>query len=80
MKKYQLEVLQNFLNNMELTEIHVIGHSCKIDFPYFSCLNNKYQFVEWIFTAHTNNDVKNINNLILKTVIKKYEVQKEFEL
>lgn len=77
-KKYQLEMFQDFINNMEITEIHVIGHSCKIDFPYFSCLNNKYQFAEWFFTAHTDYDVKNIKNLILKTGIKKYEVQKEF--
>lgn len=71
-------MFQDFINNMEITEIHVIGHSCKIDFPYFSCLNNKYQFAEWFFTAHTDYDVKNIKNLILKTGIKKYEVQKEF--
>lgn len=55
--------LQEFISDFSISQIYVIGHSCKIDFEYFKYLNEKYPTAEWIFMYHTDEDDDNDNDL-----------------
>lgn len=65
-KKIHIKELEKFLedNNCNIDEFIVYGHSCKIDFDYFSYLNDKYKNAKWIFYYHEEDDKYNIYHLI----------------
>lgn len=50
-KESRINLLKDFLytNQCEIGNIIVYGHSCAIDFEYFSYLNAKYADANWTF-------------------------------
>lgn len=73
-KAQQTELLKNFLKNLDVQEIIVLGHSCAIDFPYFEYLNNVYPFAQWDFSPFDDETKYNAENLIAKIGIKNYQI------
>lgn len=71
-KEIRLDLLQDFLNenSCDIEEIIVYGHSCAIDFDYFSYLNSKYPTAQWTFYARDSKQESNIRNLITGEGIK----------
>lgn len=63
-KSILISDLQKFLGDFSIRQIHVIGHSYKIDFEYFKYLNEKYPIAEWTFMYHTDEDDGNARKLV----------------
>ena len=65
-KEIRIDLLQDFLNGnaCNIEEIIVYGHSCAIDFDYFSYLNSKYPTAQWVFYVRGHEQEANVRNLI----------------
>lgn len=65
-KEIRVDVLQKFLSEItcNIEEIIVYGHSCAIDFAYFSYINANYPTVPWIFYVRGLEQENNVQNLI----------------
>lgn len=70
----QIQSLKNFLIKSEIDEIVVKGHSCRIDFPYFKYLNDKFRNARWIFNAFDEDTKNNIGELVTTSNIKNYKI------
>lgn len=73
-KTPQIEKLISFLQDTYIDEIVVTGHSCSIDYTYFEYLNKKYPSALWSFNPHDEKTKGNIEKLINRTKIKKYNI------
>lgn len=71
----QLKNLTNFLFGKDIEEIIVVGHSCKIDFPYFQFLNEKFPHSKWFFKPFDISTEKSIREMIEDTKIKNYMIE-----
>ncbi len=65
-KEIKVELLENFLNRNAcvIEEIIVYGHSCAIDFDYFSYLNTRYPDARWKFFVKDDVQKYNVQCLI----------------
>lgn len=70
-KEANIIELEEFLsiNQCSINEIVVYGHSCAIDFDYFSYLNSRFKDVHWQFYIY---DEKTMNNV--KKIVAKYKI------
>ncbi len=73
-KAPQIQKLENFLLDLEICEVYVLGHSCAIDFPYFDYLNKKYSKAHWKFSAFNEPTRKNIEKLVDDIGIERYQI------
>lgn len=71
-KEIRIDLLQDFLNGItcNIEEIVVYGHSCAIDFDYFSYLNLKYPTTQWTFYVKGYEQEANVLDLIRNEGIK----------
>lgn len=71
-KEIRIDLLQDFLNKnaCNIEEIIVYGHSCAIDFDYFSYLNSKYPTAQWLFYVKNPKQEADVQNLITDDGIK----------
>lgn len=71
-KEIRIDLLKNFLNRNQckIEEIIVYGHSCAIDFDYFSYLNIRYSNVYWKFYVKGAQQESNVRHLIKEYGIK----------
>lgn len=71
-KESRIDLLKDFLdkNQCEIEEIIVYGHSCAIDFDYFSYLNTRYPDAYWKFYVKDAEQKSNAMYLIEKYSIK----------
>ena len=71
-KEIRVDTLHKFLNEntCNIEEIIVYGHSCAIDFDYFSYLNSKYPNAKWTFYVRGTEQENNVQNLITNIGIK----------
>ncbi len=58
-KTPKIHDLLSFIDGIKITEIIIIGHSCKIDFKYFETINNNFNEVKWTFFYHSDDDLEN---------------------
>lgn len=65
-KEIRIDLLEDFLdkNQCKIEEIIVYGHSCAIDFDYFSYLNTRYSNVYWKFYVRGAKQESNVWYLI----------------
>jgi hypothetical protein len=75
-KTFQKNKMEQFLMCKQINEIHVIGHSCKIDYEYFEYLNNKFPNALWIFNPYSDDDFDNVDNLVNELKIHEYKIKK----
>ena len=75
-KEIRVDVLHEFLNKniCNIEEIIVYGHSCAIDFDYFSYLNASYPTVQWRFYVRGTEQENNVQNLIANIGIKNTDI------
>lgn len=73
-KAPQIQNLENFLLDIEICEVYVLGHSCAIDFPYFEYLNKKYPKAQWNFSAFDEHTRDNIEKLVDDISIRQYQI------
>ena len=71
-KEIRIDLLQDFLNRntCNIGEIIIYGHSCAIDFDYFSYLNSRYPIVQWTFYVKSYEQEANVLKLIADEGIK----------
>lgn len=67
-KEIRIDLLKDFLdkNQCKIEEIIVYGHSCAIDFDYFSYLNKRYSKAYWKFYVRGAEQESNVCFLIKK--------------
>jgi len=65
-KEIRVDILDDFLNeNIDTIEkIVVYGHSCAIDFDYFSYLNLRFPVACWLFYVKGDKQENDVSNLI----------------
>ena len=71
----QIEKLTKFLHGKDIGTITVIGHSCKIDFPYFQFLIEKFPHSKWFFNPFDESTKINILEMVKYTGIKNYTIE-----
>lgn len=71
-KEIRIDLLKDFLdrNQCKIEEIIVYGHSCAIDFDYFSYLNTRYSNACWRFYVRGTEQERNVDFLIEEYKIK----------
>ncbi len=71
-KEIRIDLLKVFLdsNQCKIEEIIVYGHSCAIDFDYFSYLNTRYSNAYWKFYVRGEEQESNVLHLIKEYSIK----------
>lgn len=67
-KQVRIDLLEDFLNHNQckIEEIVVYGHSCAIDFEYFSYLNIRYSNAYWKFYVKGVEQEDNVEGIIKK--------------
>lgn len=55
-KDYDLSELNLFLGDERISSIEVIGHSYRIDFPYFELLNEHFPDILWVLRCYDEDD------------------------
>ena len=77
-KEIKIDLLKNFLdkNQCKIEEIIVYGHSCAIDFDYFSYLNTRYPNAYWKFYVRGAEQESNVWYLIEENSIKNADIIK----
>ena len=75
-KEIRVDLVKDFLNKNQckIEEIIVYGHSCAIDFDYFSYLNTRYPNAHWKFYIKDGKQHSNVQNLIRKYSVKNTEI------
>lgn len=75
-KEIKVDLVKDFLNKNQckIEEIIVYGHSCAIDFDYFSYLNTQYPNAFWKFYVIDEKQKSNVQSLIIKYNIKKSSI------
>lgn len=63
------------MNNCKIEEIIVFGHSCAIDFDYFSYLNTRYPNACWKFYVRGAGQESNVKHLIEEYSINNVYIQ-----
>ena len=65
-KEIRIDLVKDFLdkNQCKIEEIIVYGHSCAIDFDYFSYLNTRYPNANWEFYVKGEEQKNNVQRLI----------------
>lgn len=71
-KEIRIDLLKDFLdrNQCKIEEIIIYGHSCKIDFDYFSYLNTRYPNAYWRFYVKGAEQANNVCHLIEENSIR----------
>ncbi|EME3512192.1 hypothetical protein Q7177_002813, partial [Enterococcus faecium] len=72
-KEYNIDILEQFLKKRNYSSVVVIGHSYKIDFPYFEFINDK-QNTKWELSWHTPQDEDAAKELAEKIEISNYKL------
>ena len=74
----RIDLLKDFLdkNQCKIEEIIVYGHSCAIDFDYFSYLNKRYSNAYWKFYVRGAEQESNVQYLIMENSIKNPDIIK----
>ena len=77
-KEIKIDLLKDFLNKNQckFEEIIVYGHSCAIDFDYFSYLNTKYLNAHWRFYVRGTEQENNVLYLIKEYSINDADIVK----
>ena len=73
-KEYREERIASYLDKRIIEEVIVLGHSCKIDFPYFDYILKKFPNAKWFFNPYKENDILNVRKLINKIGIVNYVI------
>lgn len=75
-KETNIKGLEEFLtaNQCNINEIVVYGHSCNIDFDYFSYLDAKFKDAQWLFYAYDEKTRNSVRKLITKYKICNYSI------
>lgn len=75
-KEIRIDLLKAFLdiNQCEVEEIIVYGHSCAIDFEYFSYLSTRYLNAHWIFYVRGDVQKSNAVDIIKENIIRKADI------
>ena len=75
-KEIKMDLLKDFLNKNQckIEEIIVYGHSCAIDFEYFSYLNTRYSNAYWKFYVRGSEQESNVCCLIKEYSIKNADI------
>lgn len=75
-KETRIDLLKDFLdkNRCKIEEIIVYGHSCAIDFDYFSYLNTRYPNAYWKFYVRGAEQKSNVWHLIKGNSIKNTDI------
>lgn len=75
-KEIKFDLVKDFLNKNQckIEEIIVYGHSCAIDFDYFSYLNTQYPNAFWKFCVIDEKQKSNVQSMIRKYNIKKSSI------
>lgn len=74
-KEYNIDILEQFLKKRNYSSVVVIGHSYKIDFPYFEFINDK-QNTKWELSWYSPEDEDAAKNLTEKIGISYYKLTK----
>lgn len=77
-KEARIDLLKDFLdkNQCKIEEIIVYGHSCAIDFDYFSYLSTRYSNAYWKFYVRGAEQESNVRYLIKRNSIKNADIVK----
>lgn len=77
-KEIKIDLLKDFLdkNQCKIEEIIVYGHSCAIDFDYFTYLNTRYSNACWRFYVKGAKQERNVRYLIKEYSIKNADIIK----
>lgn len=77
-KEIRIDLLKDFLdrNQCKIEEIIVYGHSCAIDFDYFSYLKTRYSNAYWKFYVRGAEQESNVWYLIKEFSIKNADIIK----
>lgn len=77
-KESKIDLLKCFLdkNQCKIEEIIVYGHSCAIDFDYFSYINIRYSNAYWKLYARGEEQESNARHLIKENSIKNADIIK----
>ena len=73
-KSSNIDLVRKFINNTEIEEIIVIGHSYKVDFPYFEWLYNSFPNVRWIMFYYDSDDKEMVLELIKRLKLTNYKL------
>lgn len=75
-KEIRIDLLEDFLdkNQCKIDEIIVYGHSCAIDYAYFSYLNTRYSNAFWKFYVRGDEQKSNVWYLINEYKIKNADI------
>jgi len=57
-KTPKIHDLVMFIEGLDVKEVVIIGHSCKIDFAYFEIINTYFKEIEWNFYYYSDEDLK----------------------
>lgn len=71
----QIKELMDFLKDVKVEEVVVIGHSCAIDFSYFEYINDKFPLARWEFNPFDDATRLNVEKIIELLGIKFYKIQ-----
>lgn len=58
-KEYDTKKLGNFISDMDILEIEMIGHAYKVDFAYFDYLHKLFPEAHWILNWFSDSDREN---------------------
>ena len=77
-KEIRIDLLKDFLNKNQckIEEINIYGHSCAIDFDYFSYLNIRYSNAYWKFYVRGEKQESDVWFLIQEYSIKHADIIK----
>lgn len=75
-KEIKINLVKDFLdkNQCKIEEIIVYGHSCAIDFDYFSYLNTRFSNAHWKFYVKGTEQKNNVQRLIRDYSIKNADI------
>lgn len=74
-KTMHVGALRQFIKEKNIDEIHILGHSCSIDYGYFKIINDSYPNATWYFNPFSNKDKENMIKLIEEYSIRKYFIK-----
>lgn len=74
-KSPQTKALSDFLKDVNVDEVVVIGHSCAIDFSYFEYINHIFPSAKWVFNPFDEDTKLNVEKMIELLEIKSFVIQ-----
>ena len=74
-KSPHIKELDDFLKDVNVDEIIVIGHSCALVFSYFEYINHNFPSARWVFNPFDEKTKFNIEKMVKLLEIMSYKIQ-----